>query len=414
MPALLNFGDLPGEAQEHLLEAANAIAAHTIPHDLRKIGEEGENFIIYGPASVEVVDKEGDLIPAEALKEGLPQLLRRARISVGHEDTLVGEILPTYTSKNGVVYKTEVVNGRLMLVANIWNDTHDSRETRRRINQGLLRSFSISGKALEARPRVDDEGRIFNEIRRLDLSAVTVCEEGINPEARFKVIAKQRIQKPFADYKDFDACVQANRGKVSNPEAYCAAIHHRATGKWPSEKMKSYWTIQEEKKEKEVEMTEEEKKAAAEAEKQKQEPPEEETGEATGDAIQELAEKINSLAEDLDKLKLAVYSKAEEEGDGDEEDEEDEGEKAQKQADDQKPAGELAKQLTDLFKQVEELRKSRGVQKAETPRPAAENQAPVLGQDGFSMEAIRKAVAGNRVGDLTGLPDVAVPAHTKF
>ena len=40
---------------------------------------------------------------------------------------------------------------------------------------------------------------------------------------------------PFAEYKDFDGCVRANKDKDS-PEAYCASIHKKATGDWPNEK----------------------------------------------------------------------------------------------------------------------------------------------------------------------------------
>ena len=35
---------------------------------------------------------------------------------------------------------------------------------------------------------------------------------------------------PFANYKDFDACVRANQGKVKNPAAYCAAIKKKVEG----------------------------------------------------------------------------------------------------------------------------------------------------------------------------------------
>jgi len=40
---------------------------------------------------------------------------------------------------------------------------------------------------------------------------------------------------PFGPYKDFADCVSKNKGKVDNPEAYCASIHKKITGKWPSE-----------------------------------------------------------------------------------------------------------------------------------------------------------------------------------
>jgi hypothetical protein len=39
---------------------------------------------------------------------------------------------------------------------------------------------------------------------------------------------------PFGEYKNFAACVAANKDK-SNPQAYCATVHKKITGQWPSE-----------------------------------------------------------------------------------------------------------------------------------------------------------------------------------
>ena len=39
---------------------------------------------------------------------------------------------------------------------------------------------------------------------------------------------------PFANYKDFADCVSKNKDKKS-PEGYCAVVHKKATGKYPSE-----------------------------------------------------------------------------------------------------------------------------------------------------------------------------------
>jgi len=39
---------------------------------------------------------------------------------------------------------------------------------------------------------------------------------------------------PFGQYKDFKDCVKKNQDK-KNPRAYCAEIHKKITGKWPSE-----------------------------------------------------------------------------------------------------------------------------------------------------------------------------------
>jgi proteasome lid subunit RPN8/RPN11 len=39
---------------------------------------------------------------------------------------------------------------------------------------------------------------------------------------------------PFGPYKDFEDCIRKNKDK-NNPEAYCAALHKKITGKFPTE-----------------------------------------------------------------------------------------------------------------------------------------------------------------------------------
>jgi len=46
---------------------------------------------------------------------------------------------------------------------------------------------------------------------------------------------------PFAGFRDFSECVNKNKDKRS-PEAFCAYLHHKVTGKWPAEKNVSVMT----------------------------------------------------------------------------------------------------------------------------------------------------------------------------
>jgi len=148
-------------------------------------------FIIYGPASVEVKDREGDKIRAAALQVALPQLLKRGRFSRNHEDILVGEILPEFESE-GKIYKTGVINDKLMVVGEIWGDTRAGRETQQGIVDKKLRSYSISGEALDVQKVCDTSG-CYRDISKLDLHAVTICENGMNQAAHFSVIQKGDI-----------------------------------------------------------------------------------------------------------------------------------------------------------------------------------------------------------------------------
>lgn len=164
------------------------------------------DMIIWGPASVEVVDKEGDKIRASALEEALPQLLRRQRLSLEHSDQLVGKILESFETDEPVTVK---INGKeytredfptgvleldgmepsLFVCGKVWDDTRQARQTQKDIEEGKIDSYSISGESLVATTKYE-EGDVVNDIKELDLSAVTLCEEGMNQKAKFGVVSK--------------------------------------------------------------------------------------------------------------------------------------------------------------------------------------------------------------------------------
>jgi hypothetical protein len=163
-----------------------------------------DEFVIWGPASVEVVDKEGDLIEASALSEALPQLLKRARLSLEHSDQLVGKILEKFETEQPVsvtvgdktfersefptdVMDMEGIEPALYVAGKVWDDSRQARETRRKIESGEIDSYSISGEALVTRTKVDN-GEAYDEIVDMDLSAVTLCEEGMNQKAKFGLV----------------------------------------------------------------------------------------------------------------------------------------------------------------------------------------------------------------------------------
>jgi len=168
-------------------------------------------FVIWGPASVEVVDKEGDLIKASALSDALPQLLKRARLSLEHSDQLVGKILesfevnePVKVSVDGETFErsefpTDVMEldgfePALYVAGKVWDDSRQARETRRKIENGEIDSYSISGEALVTRTKVDD-GDAYDQIVDMDLSAVTLCEEGMNQKAKFGMVTSDSSDK---------------------------------------------------------------------------------------------------------------------------------------------------------------------------------------------------------------------------
>lgn len=165
-----------------------------------------DEFVIWGPASVEVVDKEGDRIHAEALEDALPQLLKRGRLSLEHSDQLVGEIIESFELEEPVeleidgqtfkrddfptdVLELDGMDPALFVCGKIYDDTRQSRRVRESIEEGELNSYSISGEALVSRSKIEN-GEPVNDIVEMDLSAVTVCEEGMNQHANFATVKK--------------------------------------------------------------------------------------------------------------------------------------------------------------------------------------------------------------------------------
>ena len=170
-----------------------------------KVNEEGD-FFIFGPASAELLDSQGDVIRIDAVKKALPELLKRARVTVDHKDQIVGEIVESF-EKKGLIYKTEVrppndeelskfcslekEREALFVLAKVWDDTEYCREVRKAIEKGDYRSYSISGNVLNSRPCKSSEGctRIVSD---LNLSAVTICRSGANPAAQFDILKEEK------------------------------------------------------------------------------------------------------------------------------------------------------------------------------------------------------------------------------
>lgn len=166
-----------------------------------------DDFVIWGPASIEVVDKERDRIKAEALEDALPQLLKRKRLSYEHSDQIVGDILERFETEEPVevevagntykrdefptdVLKLDGLKPGLFVAGNVYNDSQKSQEVRKQIEEGEVDSYSISGEAVVTEMAVKD-GQTFTDILKLDLSAVTLCREGMNQKAEFAVVSKQ-------------------------------------------------------------------------------------------------------------------------------------------------------------------------------------------------------------------------------
>ena len=155
----------------------------------------GDDLMIGGYASIEIVDKQNDLITLKALKDSVKKFMEESKyrnVMSNHSNVQVGEVVDSYRDKTGKLWKSEVDDVGFFVVIKLRDDIEKAKEVGRNIRKGSLRSFSIGGQALQKVKKSHNELGQYNEISKLELHEVTICEKGINPEAKFDIL-KQDI-----------------------------------------------------------------------------------------------------------------------------------------------------------------------------------------------------------------------------
>lgn len=154
--------------------------------------------MIGGYASIEIVDKQNDLITLQALKDATNKYMENPKfrnVMTNHSNVQVGEVVKSYRDKTGRLWKTEVDDVGFFVVIKLRDDIEKAKEINRGIRKGSLRSFSIGGQAINKVKKNHPELGDYNEISKLELHEVTICEKGINPEARFDILKQDKNKK---------------------------------------------------------------------------------------------------------------------------------------------------------------------------------------------------------------------------
>lgn len=161
-----------------------------------------DELIIGGYASIEMVDKQNDLITLEALKKAVKDFMevnKFRNVMSNHSNVQVGEVVDKYRDKNGVVHKTQVDDVGFYVVIKLRDDIEKAKEVSRGIRKGTLRSFSIGGQAISKKSKKSEDFGEYNEIDELELHEVTICEKGINQEARFDILKQEKGGKTMSE-----------------------------------------------------------------------------------------------------------------------------------------------------------------------------------------------------------------------
>ena len=90
-----------------------------------------EELTIGGYASIEVVDKQNDLITLEALEKAVAEFMERKsyrNVMSNHSNVQVGEVIEQYRDINGVLHKTGVDNVGFYVVIKMRDDIERLRK----------------------------------------------------------------------------------------------------------------------------------------------------------------------------------------------------------------------------------------------------------------------------------------------
>ncbi len=147
--------------------------------------------IIYGYASVNIIDREGQRIPIFALKSAAKKFMQNIYyrpITIFHSDIVIGRILPFWTNpETGKMYRTEVDDIGWRILGEIRDDIEIANKTWDETLKGNIRSFSIAGSSKEKLQK-QENGMSFEQINELEIYECAACEVPVVPLAKFELL----------------------------------------------------------------------------------------------------------------------------------------------------------------------------------------------------------------------------------
>ena len=153
-----------------------------------------QDRVIYGAASVAIVDSDNELITEEALKSAFRSYIDRGHVLFYHKNIPIGEVLPSYKLADGTELKSQVAGKELDIVVRIYKDTQIANEVWDGIETGELRAFSIGGQVIGDAVKVcPTEDTCYNRIDRIDLHEISIVPNPANDASYFTII-KSKVE----------------------------------------------------------------------------------------------------------------------------------------------------------------------------------------------------------------------------
>ncbi len=203
------------------------------------IVKDEENRLIQGYASVEIMDRQGDLVPIDAMQKAMVNYsMRGAPLLYGHQNKPIGKVI-SWNVKNDVVYGVPAVE----IIGMINKGYKLEDEVWKLIKEGSITGFSIGGTAVQVATEKTAEGVDARVLKEIELSEISLVVEPANQAALitaysmaksgdlYESLSDEELDKKAQEVvKDilFDFSKTNEIGKKSYPWKKCMADHHSA------------------------------------------------------------------------------------------------------------------------------------------------------------------------------------------
>ena len=136
--------------------------------------------LVEGWCSVQVKDRQGDIIPMEEIGRAMVKYMERGgNITYGHSNKIVGKVINWWLEEH-----PETGEKGVKILAKIYDDYTFDDNVWKMIKAGVLKGFSIGGASKTQEWSKDGDSRILKDIELVEISLV---EEPANPMATIEV-----------------------------------------------------------------------------------------------------------------------------------------------------------------------------------------------------------------------------------
>ena len=161
--------------------------------NLQKIEEDAEKYLIVaGIATTETRDHDNEIVDLGAVRDVWKSYMKNPVVRYFHgkdsrNPDAVGMVVPEYTDSNGKTFKTEMTERGPFIVAKISN-APDTESIRKKITEGILKGFSIGGRAKRVKEFSHELGKDINRVITDRISEISIVDLPANPDSFFNVL----------------------------------------------------------------------------------------------------------------------------------------------------------------------------------------------------------------------------------